>query len=129
MGILFSAFIVFISVHESYGKIDCHYCGIRKLCTLPYVGTFSEKITCAKSCMKFDGEASDGKRVIVRSCGFEDTNICNKTTEWNGSTGEKCICNAANCNNASKIYSSIDKQIQMLSFSFLVIFIFTLQRH
>ena len=123
--ILLSALIVYISVYQAFGKIDCHYCGIRKLCTLPYIDTSSEKITCDKSCMKFDGEAPDGKRVLVRSCGFEDTNICNKTTEWNGSRGEKCICNAENCNTASTINFSVGRIIQISIIPFLLRFMFT----
>ena len=52
------------------GAIECHYCGPRKLCTLPYDEEKSERITCEKSCMKFDGKSeTDGKRVLVRSCG------------------------------------------------------------
>ena len=127
--ILFSALILCMCVYQTFGKIDCHYCGIRKLCTLPYVDTSSEKISCDKSCMKFDGDAPDGKRVLVRSCGFEDTNICNKTTEWNGSKGEKCICNAANCNSASTIDSSIGKIIQWSTVSFLPIFMVIRHQH
>ena len=127
--ILLSALIFCISVDQTLGKIDCHYCGIRKLCTLPYVDTSSEKITCAQSCMKFDGEAPDGKRVLVRSCGFEDTNICNKTTEWNGSRGEKCICNAENCNTANTINAHVLKIIQISIIPFLTIFMFTRNLH
>ena len=125
VAIWLSALIFCNSVYQALGKIDCHYCGIRKLCTLPYVDTSSEKITCDKSCMKFDGEAPDGKRVLVRSCGFEDTNICNKTTEWNGSRGEKCICNAENCNSSNTINARVGRIIKISTISFLAIFMFT----
>ena len=92
--------LAFMSIQIVSSEIECHYCGIRHLCTLPYEESFSERITCEKSCMKVDGFAHDGKRVIVRSCGAEDTNLCNKTTNWYGAEGETCICNAANCNQA-----------------------------
>ena len=68
-------------------KIECHSCGIRKLCSLPYEPTKAEWITCPVSCMKFDGYAADGKRILYRGCGDIDTNICNKTTEWFGAEG------------------------------------------
>ena len=122
--ILLSALIVYLSINHVSGEIDCHYCGIRKLCTLPYDEEFAEKITCKKSCMKFDGNADDGKRVLVRSCGVEDTNICNKTTNWHGSKGEKCICNAENCNSAMSNYFTLKEIIQNITSSFLIICVF-----
>ena len=118
-----SVLVLYLSIYQVSGIIECHYCGIRKLCTLPYDDTFSEKISCAKSCMKFDGQAEDGKRVLVRSCGVEDTNICNKTTTWHGSKGEKCICNAANCNGVTKTYANIYHVIPTAAF--LLIFMIT----
>ena len=120
-----SVLVLYLSIYHVSGIIECHYCGIRKLCTLPYDDTFSEKISCAKSCMKFDGQAEDGKRVLVRSCGVEDTNICNKTTTWHGSKGEKCICNAANCNGVTKTYANIYHVIPTAAF--LLIFMITNQ--
>lgn len=122
--ILSTALILYFSVKQVSGDIECHYCGIRKLCTLPYEKEFSEKITCTKSCMKFDGNAEDGKRVLVRSCGVEDTNVCNKTTNWHGSTGEKCICNAANCNGATAKYFAPKEIIQNIALSYLMIYVF-----
>ena len=123
--IVLSVLVLYISIYEVSGIIECHYCGIRKLCSLPYDDTLAEKISCAKSCMKFDGQAEDGKRVLVRSCGVEDTNICNKTTTWHGSKGEKCICNAANCNGATKTYETICSIIPTIAF--LLIFMITHQ--
>ena len=117
---LLSALILYLSLYFASGSIDCHYCGIRNLCTLPYDETFSEKISCPKSCMKFDGKASDGKRVLVRSCGFEDTNICNKTTDWHGSVGEKCICNASDCNTSQSMHSNRNIIVINISVAFLV---------
>ena len=123
--IVLSILVLYLSIYQVSGIIECHYCGIRKLCSLPYDDTFSEKISCAKSCMKFDGKAEDGKRVLVRSCGVEDTNICNKTTTWHGSKGEKCICNAANCNGATKTNVNISNLIPTIAF--LLIFMITNQ--
>lgn len=83
------------------GSIQCHYCGIRRLCQLPFDQEAAETITCDQSCMKFDGFADDGKRIIVRSCGHEDLNTwCNASYDWNGSKGTYCLCNSANCNPA-----------------------------
>lgn len=124
-GIVVSVLVLYLSIYQASGIIECHYCGIRKLCTLPYDDTFSEKISCEKSCMKFDGQAEDGKRVLVRSCGVEDTNICNKTTTWHGSKGEKCICNAENCNGSTKIYANNGSFIH--SIAILLIFMITNQ--
>ena len=73
--------------------------------------------------MKFDGNAEDGKRVLVRSCGKEDTNICNKTTPWHGSIGEKCICNAENCNNAERKYLTLKLLVISIIFSLGIIYL------
>ena len=123
---LYCALAFYFFATRVSGVIDCHYCGIRKLCTLPYDDSFSEKISCAKSCMKFDGFAEDGKRVLVRSCGFEDTNICNKTTQWHGSKGEKCICNAENCNSSNSKYSNVSNIAQLITLLFSKIFTSTI---
>ena len=83
-------------------SIECHYCGLRALCPLPYKEEETERIPCAKSCMKFDGYSEvDNKRVLIRSCGEEDVNRCGKNSTWFGARGEMCLCNAANCNTAS----------------------------
>ncbi len=47
--------------------IQCHYCGLRQLCELPFVEERSEKFTCETACMKFDGYGVSG-RVIIREC-------------------------------------------------------------
>ena len=52
--LLCSLFVVLTGFAE--GKIECHYCGIRKLCTLPYDPKTAEFINCPVSCMKFDGQ-------------------------------------------------------------------------
>ena len=93
--------IILIQVQAN---IDCHYCGLRKLCPLPYRDDEAEKVSCAKSCMKFDGYSeTDNKRVLIRSCGEEDVNRCSKNSTWFGARGEMCLCNAANCNSAQNV--------------------------
>ena len=39
----------------SAGGIQCHYCGVKDLCELPYDPAEANYITCPKSCLKFDG--------------------------------------------------------------------------
>ena len=34
------------------------------------------KFQCDKSCVKFDGYAKDGKRIVVRNCGYFTANEC-----------------------------------------------------
>ncbi len=42
-----------------------------KECPLPWNEEGTDKLNCSSgSCMKFDGWASDGKRVMMRDCGF-----------------------------------------------------------
>ena len=76
------------AISISYAKIDCHYCGIKELCPLPYSEKKIETVNCEKSCMKFDGNSQvDNKRVLVRDCGEEDINLCSKNSTWFGATG------------------------------------------
>ena len=115
-----SVLILYFSVKQISAEIECHSCGIRKLCSLPYNADYAETITCKKACMKFDGYAEDGKRVLVRTCGLEDTNACNKTTEWHGSKGVTCICNAANCNIANSNYFTLKQIFHNITISLLI---------
>ena len=70
------------------GSILCHYCGINLKCPLPFDENKVETINCAKSCLKFDGNSeADNKRVLVRGCGEEDANICNKNSTYHGAKG------------------------------------------
>jgi hypothetical protein len=102
--LLFGAFALLISVTFVTASIDCHYCGLRKLCGLPYAEDESERITCAKSCMKFDGYSEmDNKRVIVRGCGEIDINKCEKNAAWFGAKGNLCLCNGFECNSSVKM--------------------------
>ena len=116
----FFTLILYLSIKEISGEIECHSCGIRKLCSLPYNEEFAEKLTCKTACMKFDGNAEDGKRVLVRTCGLEDTNACNKTTEWHGAKGETCICNAANCNKANSNYFTLNEIVHNITMTLLI---------
>ena len=100
--ILFQQLAVISSVASG---MECHYCGIRGICTLPYVAEKSgtvEKINCTHSCMKFDGKDGNGKRVVVRSCGKKNLTNCKLNENWNGAFGELCYCNKQLCNAASK---------------------------
>ena len=101
---------------EASAEIQCHYCGLEKLCPLPYTeknikSTVDDddnqeirmnRKTCPKSCIKFDGFADDGKRVLVRDCSADnlDTNECKTDQEFFGAKGTLCYCNAENCNGA-----------------------------
>ena len=50
--------------------MDCYYCGIKDNCELPFDTDDGKIIKCDKSCVKFDGYAKDGKRIVVRNCGY-----------------------------------------------------------
>ena len=102
--LLYCALAFYFFATRVSGVIDCHYCGIRKLCTLPYDDSFSEKISCAKSCMKFDGKSlMDDRRVLVRTCGVEDINRCDKNVTYLGARGTFCVCNGINCNSGIQL--------------------------
>ena len=51
-------------------SVDCYYCGIKDNCELPFDTDDGKIIKCDKSCVKFDGYAKDGKRIVVRNCGY-----------------------------------------------------------
>ena len=51
-------------------SVNCYYCGIKDNCELPYDTDDGKIIKCDKSCVKFDGYARDGKRIVVRNCGY-----------------------------------------------------------
>ena len=72
--------------------------------SLKNCGLSTYRVTCAKSCMKFDGYSeTDSKRVLIRSCGEQDINKCSKNSTWFGAKGEMCLCNAENCNTATNV--------------------------
>ena len=56
--ILFHLLLCSSIILTVYAKIDCHYCGIKKLCPLPYSKKEqdkTERVHCETSCLKFDG--------------------------------------------------------------------------
>ena len=57
-------------------SVDCYNYGIKDNCELPF-GKDNEKITkCEKACVKFDGYAKDGERIVVRNCGYPTDDEC-----------------------------------------------------
>ena len=100
-----------VLIGRTAADIPCHYCGHQDLCPLPYIDknrpesedSVKLKKMCPKACLKFDGFAPDGKRVIIRDCAAEgkDTNECEDLQEYSGASGQMCVCNAANCNRAA----------------------------
>ena len=97
----FSLFFKLFNMSSVEGKIECHFCGIEDTCTLPYIITSSSKTECNDSCMKFDGKDPGGKRVVVRSCGTQNSTKCFINEKWNKAVGEICYCNSVNCNLAT----------------------------
>jgi len=83
------------------GEIECHYCGMKDVCNLPYVINGAEKVNCKNSCMKFDGKDVNGKRVIVRSCGEGRITECRSNEKWSTAEGTLCHCNTHDCNFAT----------------------------
>ena len=69
----------------------------------------SEIIKCEVSCFKFDGYASDGKRILMRDCGYFDTDECVSGQNFEDGTavGTICHCKGNVCNGATKTTSSI----------------------
>ena len=108
---LLALFALVVLVGLTAAEIPCHYCGHQDLCPLPYIDknrpesadSVKLKKMCPKACLKFDGYAPDGKRVIIRDCAAEgkDTNECEDLQEYSGASGQMCVCNAANCNEAA----------------------------
>ena len=118
--IVMAAILFKLTIESVNADIECHYCGMRDTCTLPYVETWASKINCTHSCMKFDGINGAGKRVVVRSCGKKNLTICKINENWNGGIGELCFCNKQQCNLASKI-EKINIMISFLSMFTLMI--------
>ena len=73
----------------------------------------SEIIKCEVSCFKFDGYANDGKRILMRDCGYFDTDECVSGQNFEDGTavGTICHCKGHTCNGATTV-------ITMGSFSF-----------
>merc|ERR1712156_615111 len=86
-------------------RLQCHYCGVKDLCKIPYYEDEAEFITCPVSCMTFQGFSKSGQKVIVRDCGFFEADECtaNKEYENTGATGTLCHCLTDDCNSAEKM--------------------------
>ena len=65
---------------------------------------FKGTIKCETSCMKFDGYTPTGKRVIMRDCGYFDTEECVYDVDFEDgtATGTICHCKEGNCNHAAE---------------------------
>ena len=91
-----------LALRQIEGGLQCHYCGIKDLCPLPYDTLEAELITCPKSCLKFDGYA-DGERVIVRDCAESEVDECSEEPQQYANTramGTLCTCMGDKCNNS-----------------------------
>ena len=85
------------------GPLQCYYCGITDNCRIPYATepkNGAKNITCDKSCVKFDGIARDGKRVIVRNCGYFKADECIEGAYFEDpdTIGTICHCLTDKCN-------------------------------
>ena len=86
---------------------ECYYCGLVDNCEMPYDTEEGKKISCEKSCLKFDGNAKDGKRVVVRTCGYFMANECVEGAHYEDpdTIGTICHCLDDNCNSADHVIS------------------------
>jgi len=74
-------------------KKSCYYCGVRELCDFHFHKDDVRNITCEKSCMTFNGYTDDGKRIIVRDCGYFVSNECKDNQDYEGvAVGRICHC-------------------------------------
>ena len=87
------------------GQLQCWYCGITDNCRIPYdtEATVAMKIPCDKSCVKFDGTARDGKRVVIRNCGYFQADECVEGAffEDPDTVGTICHCLEDGCNSSN----------------------------
>ena len=100
-----------LALQQIEGGLQCHYCGIKDLCPLPYDTLEAELITCPKSCLKFDGYA-DGERVIVRDCAESEVDECSEEPQQYANTramGTLCTCMGDKCNHSpsSHLHTSL----------------------
>ena len=89
---------------ESYADVNCYYCGIADNCEIPYYKDEGALIKCDKSCLKFDGYARDGKRIVVRNCGYFYADECVEGSFFEDETtiGTICHCLEDSCNLATQ---------------------------
>lgn len=78
---------------ETPRTFQCYQCGVTMTCENPFEN--ASLVTCQKSCMKFDGFAPDGMRVIMRDCGYFEAQGCvhDQPFERNSAVGTVCHCN------------------------------------
>ena len=57
-------------------NVDCYNYGIKDNCELPFGKDNGKIIKCEKACVKFDGYAKDGERIVVRNCGYFTGDEC-----------------------------------------------------
>ena len=91
-------------VVDTTDEKQCYYCGLVDNCEMPYnvEDENVKKISCEKSCLKFDGNAKDGKRVVLRTCGYFTTDECVEGAfyEDKDTIGTICHCLDNDCNSA-----------------------------
>lgn len=86
-------------------KVTCFRCGIGDICPFPWDEEGVETTECdrPKSCYKFDGHDIDGKRVILRDCGYFEAGECADQKDFEnmeGVDGQICHCLEGSCNGA-----------------------------
>ena len=111
-------------------SVDCYYCGIedncefhtfcdcatplKKInlhltfyCELPFDKYNGKIIKCEKACVKFDGYAKDGKRIVVRNCGYFTGDECLDGIyyEDEDTVGATCHCHQDKYNSAPVLYN------------------------
>ena len=96
-----------VTVKEE-STLRCYYCGIVDICDLPYDNDDGKQIHCDKSCLKFDGQAKDGKRIVVRNCGFFLAEECISGTSYEDTdtVGTICHCLTDDCNASQCLHVS-----------------------
>ena len=105
--IFFSMITIVMGTEEvvKEGQIQCWYCGITDNCRIPYdtEADVAMKIPCDKSCVKFDGTARDGKRVVIRNCGYFQADECVEGAffEDSDTVGTICHCLEDSCNSSN----------------------------
>jgi hypothetical protein len=94
-------------VIKGHDSVDCYYCGIEDNCELPFDKDNGKIIKCEKACIKFDGYAKDGKRIVVRNCGYFTGDECLDGIyyEDEDTIGTTCHCHQDKCNSAPVLYN------------------------
>lgn len=93
-------------------EIKCYSCGTNVPCPNPWKTEGVANVTCSasSSCYSFDGLASDGKRVLMRDCGYFEADECSESQQLFGrgsAQGTVCHCKTDWCNSGDKPLLSI----------------------